>query len=156
MDGHKILVMGDERHLFQTIYWALEYKGYYVRLTPRPEAALAHLIEQDFDLMVAKLRMEDLQSLDVLKRARKLNPEVRIMVVSADCNVIIPLEAFQIEVDDYLLLPINPNKLISRVSQCLEKVAAVKAAKAPRGTGVRKKQELFSRIMITPVMLGVA
>ena len=151
MDGHKILVFGDERHLFQSICWALEYKGYCVRMTPRPEAALAHLIEQDFDLIVAKLRMEDLQSLDVLKRARKLNPEVGIMVVSPDCNVIIPLESLQIEIDDYLLLPITPNKLISRVGQCLEKLAAVKAAKAPMGRGVRKKQELFSRIMITPV-----
>jgi len=151
MARHKILVFGDERHLFQSICWALEYKGYCVRMTPRPEAALAHLIEQDFDLIVAKLRMEDLQSLDVLKRARKLNPEVGIMVVSPDCNVIIPLESLQIEIDDYLLLPITPNKLISRVGQCLEKLAAVKAAKAPMGRGVRKKQELFSRIMITPV-----
>jgi DNA-binding response OmpR family regulator len=151
MDRHTILVFGDERHLFQSICWALEYKGYCVRMTPRPEAALAHLIEQDFDLIVAKLRMEDLQSLDVLKRARKLNPEVGIMVVSPDCNVIIPLESLQIEIDDYLLLPITPNKLISRVGQCLEKLAAVKAAKAPMGRGVRKKQELFSRIMITPV-----
>jgi two-component system response regulator YesN len=113
-------------------------------MTPRPEAALAHLIEQDFDLIVAKLRMEDFQSLDVLKRARKLNPEVRIMVVSADCNVIFPLEAFQIEVDDYLLLPINPNKLISRVDQCLEKLAAVKAAKGPKGKRCQNKIKSYS------------
>ena len=73
--------------------------------------------------------MEDLESLDVLKRAKKLNPEVSIMVVSADGNAAFPLEAYQIEVDDYLLLPITPGELVRRVEPMSEKVAELKRAK---------------------------
>ncbi len=149
MEGHKILVLGDERHLFRTISWVLEHKGYDVSLTPRPEAALALLIEQEFELIIAKLQMEDLQALDVLKRAKKLNPEIRIMVVSADGNAAFPLEAFQIEVNDYLLVPVRPKELLRRVGQCLEQMMAVKMARA---VAVEKRvqinQELSSRIIL--------
>lgn len=149
MQVHKILVFGDGRHLFKTICWVLEYKGHFIRFVARPEFALALMIEQDFDLVIAKLHMEDLQSLDVLKRAKKLNPEVKIMVVSSDGNAAFPLEAFQIEVDDYLLLPITPRDLVRRVGQCLKKLAEIRAAKAPAGgKGLLLNKELWSRNML--------
>jgi DNA-binding response OmpR family regulator len=140
METDRILVFGDGSHLFRTISCVLEYQGYDVSQTPRPEIALALLIEQNYDLIIARLRMEDLQSLDVLKRAKKLNPEVSIPVVSDDSNVAFPLEAYQIEVNDYLLLPISPSELMRRMNLCLKKVAEVKRAKA--------NEQLSSRIML--------
>ena len=145
MEAHRILVFGDGRHLFRTISWVLGYKGYDVSLTPRPETALALLIEQNYDLIIAKLRMEDLESLDVLKRAKKLNPEVSLMVVSCDGNAAFPLEAYQIEVDDYLLLPINPGELLRRVGQCLKKVEELKQSKA---WVAKINEEFSSRILL--------
>ncbi len=142
MERRKILVMGDGGHLFRTIQWVLEYKGYEVRLAPNPETALALLIESDYDLIIAKVHMEDLPSLDVLKRAKRLNPEVRIMVVSSDGNAAFPLEAYRIEVEDYLLVPLASSQLMRRVEQCLQKTAAAAAARS------RINQELVSRIVI--------
>jgi DNA-binding NarL/FixJ family response regulator len=130
MNGHKILVMGDGSHLFRSIRWVLEYKGFQVSLAPNADAALVLLIEQNYDLLIAKLAMEDLQSLDVLKRARKLNPATKLIVASSDCNAVFPLEAYQIEVDDYLLLPMGASELMRRIGQCLKKVLESKAAKA--------------------------
>ncbi len=142
MDALKVLVFGDGRNLFQTIRWVLEYKGHRVSLAPNPEAALARLIDQNFDLIIAKLQMEDLPNLDVLKRAQKLNPQVSIMVVSGDLNAGFPLEAYQIKVDDYLLLPIMPSALLRRVGRCLEEIARQKQARlrvvAKRGANSEK------------------
>ncbi len=121
MDGLKILVLGDEKYLFRTLCWVLEYKGCDVRLAHRPEAALAFLIEQDFDFIIAKLHMEDLPCLDVLHRAQRLNQKMRIIVISPDVNAGFPLEAYRIEVDDYLLLPIRPRELVRQVCRCLGK-----------------------------------
>ncbi len=158
MNRQKILVLGDEQHLFRTICWALEYKGYYVRLTPRPEVALALLIEQDFDLIIAKLHMEDLPSLDVLHRAKKLNPEVKIIVVSSDGNAAFPLESYRIEVEDYLFLPTTPSELVRRLGRCLEKVAAVKSARAAaleREALIRQKASSKIMIMIHDIRSGL-
>jgi signal transduction histidine kinase len=62
---------------------------------------------------------------DVLKRAKRLNPEVKLMVVSGNHEVTFPPEAYQIEVDDYLLMPISPTELWRRVSKCLESLEIV-------------------------------
>ncbi len=125
MAKYEILLLGDGSHLFRTLAWVLEYKGYSVRAAATPEAALEALVKKNYDLVIAKLSVKEHDGLDVLKRARRLNPEVKIMVVSGNHEVTFPPEAYQIEVDDYLLMPVNPTELWRRVSHCLESLEVV-------------------------------
>jgi signal transduction histidine kinase len=120
MAKHDILLIGDGTNLLKTIGWVLDYKGFVVRVTASPEAALEALVKKNYDLVIAKLTTADRESLDILKRAKRLNPEVKIMVVSDKSDGIFPLEAFQVEADDYLLMPVSPPELWRRVSHCLE------------------------------------
>ena len=114
------MLIGDGTNLLKTIGWVLDYKGFAVKVTASPEAALEALVKKNYDLVIAKLTTADRESLDILKRAKRLNPEVKIMVVSDNSDAIFPLEAFQVEVDDYLLMPVSPPELWRRVSRCLE------------------------------------
>ena len=120
MVKHDILLIGDGTNLLKTIGWVLDYKGFVVRVAASPEAALEALVKKNYDLVIAKLTNADRESVDILKRAKRLNPEVKIMVVSGNNDAIFPLEAFQVEVDDYLLMPVSPPELWRRVSSCLE------------------------------------
>ncbi len=150
MNEHKILFVRDEQPLCQTIGWALEYRGYQVRSAASPEAATEALVKKNYDLVIAKLTREDIGTLEVLKRARKLNPAVKVMVIGADQHMTFPPEAYQIEVDDYLLMPISPTELWRRVSRCLEKVMDLEiAADSPvdrRGAGL--KEPVSNRVML--------
>jgi two-component system response regulator YesN len=125
MAQYKILLLGDGSHLFRTMAWVLEYKGYAVKPASSPEAALEALVKKNYDLVIAKLFMSDSDGVEVLKRAKRLNPEVKIMVVSGNHEVTFPPEAYQIDVDDYLLMPISPTEMWRRVSQCLESLEIV-------------------------------
>jgi signal transduction histidine kinase len=120
MAKHDILLIGDGTNLLKTIGWVLDYKGFVVKVTASPEAALEALVKKNYDLVIAKLTTVDRESLDILKRAKRLNPEVKIMVVSDNNDAIFPLEAFQVEADDYLLMPVSPPELWRRVNHCLE------------------------------------
>jgi two-component system, sensor histidine kinase and response regulator len=120
MARYDILLIGDGTTFLKTIGWVLDYKGFAVKVTASPEAALEALVKKNYDLVIAKLTTDDLESLDILKRAKRLNPEVKIMVVSGNNAAIFPLEAYEIEVDDYLLMPVSPPELWRRVSHCLE------------------------------------
>ena len=120
MARYDILLIGDGTNLLKTIGWVLDYKGFAVKVTASPEAALEALVKKNYDLVIAKLTTDDRESLDILKRAKRLNPEVKIMVVSGNNDAIFPLEAYQVEVDDYLLMPVSPPELWRRVSHCLE------------------------------------
>ena len=120
MAKYDILLIGDDTDLLKTIGWVLDYKGFAVKVTASPEAALEALVKKNYDLVIAKLTTDDRESLDILQRARRLNPEVKLMVVSGNNDAIFPLEAYQIDVDDYLLMPVSPAELWRRVSRCLE------------------------------------
>lgn len=120
MAKHDILLIGDGTNLLKTIGWVLDYKGFAVKVAASPEAALEALVKKNYDLVIAKLTSADRESLDILQRAKRLNPEVKTMVVSEKNDAIFPLEAYQVEVDDYLLMPLSPPELWRRVSHCLE------------------------------------
>ncbi len=125
MAKYEILLIGDGSHLFRTMGWVLEYKGFSVRATGSPEAALEALVKKNYDLVIAKLSREEMEYLEVLKRARRMNPEVKVMVVSGNHEVTFPLEAYEIEFDDYLLMPVSPTELWRRVNNCLEGLEVV-------------------------------
>jgi two-component system, sensor histidine kinase and response regulator len=120
MARYDILLIGDGTNLLKTIGWVLDYKGFAVKVTASPEAALEAMVKKNYDLVIARLSTDDLESLDILKRARRLNPEVKIMAVSGNNAAIFPLEAYEIEIDDYLLMPVSPPELWRRVSRCLD------------------------------------
>jgi two-component system, sensor histidine kinase and response regulator len=119
MANYDILVIGDDTNLLKTLGWVLIYKGFAVKVTATPEAALEALVKKNYDLVIARLSMGDRESLDLLQRARQLNPEAKIMAVSNNSATTFPLKAYQIDVDDYLLMPVSPAELWRRVSSCL-------------------------------------
>lgn len=120
MTKYDILLIGDGTDLLKTIGWILDYKGFAVKVTGTPAAALEALVKKNYDLVIAKLTADDRESLDILQQARRISPEVKAMVVSGHDDVIFPPEAYELEVDDYLLMPVSPMELWRRVSRCLE------------------------------------
>ncbi|MBM4274252.1 MAG: response regulator [Deltaproteobacteria bacterium] len=125
MDGYDILLVGDGSNLFWTLTWALGHKGYRIRSAAQLEAALEALVKKNFDLIIARLTKEDKDILGVLKRAKFLNPAAKVMVVN-DQHQIFPWEAYEMNLDDYVMMPITPAELRRRVCRCLEKEAPEK------------------------------
>jgi two-component system, sensor histidine kinase and response regulator len=125
MAKYDILLIGDGTNLLNMIGWVLEYKGYAVTVTACPEAALEALVTKNYDLVVAKVSAADLDGVDILRRARRLNPAVKVMAISGNQEGIFPLEAFQVDVDDYILMPVSPAELWRRVNRCLEDLEVV-------------------------------
>ena len=140
MAKYDILLFSDGTKLLQTIGWVLEYKGFAVKTATNPEAALEALVRKNYDLVVAKLTTDDPKGLDILKRAKRLNPEVKVMVVSGNHDAIFPLEAYEIEVEDYLLMPVSPPELWRRVSRCLEGREARGPSAGASGDSLRAKR----------------
>lgn len=125
MDGYDILLVGDGSNLFWTLTWALGYKGYRVRSAAESEAALKALVKKNFDLIIVRLTQEDKDILGVLKRAKTLNPAVKIMVVNGQHQAF-PRKAYEMDLDDYIMMPITPAELRRRVGRCLENEASEK------------------------------
>jgi signal transduction histidine kinase len=150
MAKFEILLLGDSSHLFRTIAWVLEYKGYAVKAAASPEAAIEALVKKNYDLVITKLSANEHDGLDVLKRARKLNPRVKVMVIAGAHDLVLPLEAYQIAIDDYILMPVSPAELWRRVNGCLESLEIVdlKPSRPAAQAATPVNERVWNRLMI--------
>lgn len=124
MADYEILLLDDGSPVFRTLAWVLAYKGHQVTRATAPQVFQETLQARDFDLIIAQLTSDRADELEVLKKAKKLNPQVLVMVLSGDHQMAFPLEAYAMEIDDYVLMPCPQAGLWRRVAACLERLAS--------------------------------
>lgn len=79
-----ILVVDDSSYARRVMRKNLEAAGHEVLEADGGMAALETYFLKRPDVVLLDLTMEDLSGLDVLKKLREVNPDVRVIVVSAD------------------------------------------------------------------------
>jgi len=119
MAAFEILLWDDGTPLFRTLSWALDCNGYGVATMSVPETAIEALATKKYDLLIARLPLGPDNGLGVVKRAKNLNPKIRVIVVGNDDQVAFPLQAYRLKIDDYILMPCTPAELWRRVSNFL-------------------------------------
>jgi DNA-binding NtrC family response regulator len=72
-----------------------------------PEAGLARLREQPFDVLVTDLRMPGIDGLEVLRRAQAIRPSCETIVITAHASVGTAREALKRGAADYLTKPFS-------------------------------------------------
>jgi DNA-binding NtrC family response regulator len=117
----RILVAEDERNLCRLIETALAEAGYEVAVAFGGDAAIHELRARPFDLVVSDMRMPGASGAAVLQQARSIAnpPDVILMTAFGDTR-----EAVQLMKDgaaDYLLKDFDPDELVARVRQVLER-----------------------------------
>src|SRR5208337_3542858 len=120
MAKYKILLLGDGSHSFRTMGWVLEYKGFSIKALRGPEAALEALVKKNYDLIIANLSREEKDYLAVLGQAKKINPSTKVMLITDRLDLAFPLDAYNIDINDYIIMPVSANEFCRRVATCLE------------------------------------
>ncbi len=131
MADYEILLLDEGSPVFRTLAWILAYKGHQVTRATAPQVFQETLQAKDFDLIIAQLTSDRADELEVLKKAKKLNPQVLVMVLSGDHQMAFPLEAYAMEIDDYVLMPCPQAGLWRRVAACLERLASQRRKLSP-------------------------
>jgi DNA-binding response OmpR family regulator len=115
----EILLVDEKVPINSAIGFILQTKDYLVMLTPDAETAFKELDNYSFDLMLVYLNGYEKDKLDLLRQANRRSPQTKVMIVANPQRMTLPLEAFQMEVDDYLLTPFSALELCRRVKHCL-------------------------------------
>jgi DNA-binding NtrC family response regulator len=120
MDG-RILVVDDEPRMGPMLRRTLASVGLEVECFVDPEAGLARLREQSFDVLVTDLRMPGMDGLEVLRRARAIRPACETIVITAHASVGSAREALKHGAVDYLTKPFSvEQELIPVIRSVLE------------------------------------
>ena len=103
----KILVVDDEPQAVELLEEFLTAKGYTVVGASGGEEALRRLKEERPHLMLLDIRMPVMDGLEVLRRAREIDREVGIIMVTAVSEENTGREALRMGAYDYITKPLD-------------------------------------------------
>jgi len=132
MIPEEILIVNDGSLLLKMIGGLLEHKGYHLSLTDSPEEALVRLSSRNIVLVVMKLNGRDTDRLAVMHMVKELHGGAKLIVVGDQAHL--PAEIFEIDADDYVILPCRVAEIWRRLARCLE--APVTLPGVPREDGL--------------------
>ncbi len=116
----RIAVLDDERRMVDIVGMVLRREGYDVSTFVDPHEALAALEKQPFDLLLTDLRMPGLDGVEVLRRARALEPELPIILITAHASVATAIAAMRSGAFDYVEKPFDNTELRTLVKRALD------------------------------------
>lgn len=95
-------------------------EGYEVKSAETGRQANAMLGEQAFDLVLCDIRLGDISGLDVLRKAKAVNPETVVIMISAYATAENAVEAMNEGAYDYVPKPFDNDELKQTISKALE------------------------------------
>jgi len=116
----RIAVLDDEPRMVDILGMVLRREGYPVETFSEPGAALAALEKQPFDLLLTDLKMPGIDGVDVLARARELDPELPVILITAHATLQTAVEAMRRGAFDYVEKPFDNTELKTLVKRALD------------------------------------
>ena len=130
--NYNILLVDDDSHMLEVIDEILVEENYQVIMATSGEAAIELLNTKDFDLVITDLNMGKANGIAVLKRAKELNHETVVIIMTGNTDVAFAIEALRLDADDYLLKPFNIDYFLDRVSIALRNWETHEALRSQR------------------------
>jgi DNA-binding NtrC family response regulator len=121
MAGDTILVIDDEASQREAVGGYLRKRGFTVLQADNGRRGLEILQGQVVDLVITDLRMPELDGMGVLEAARKTNPDIGVVLVTAFGSVDGAVDAMQEGAFHYLEKPIDLDELDEIVDRALER-----------------------------------
>jgi two-component system response regulator AtoC len=122
----RILVVDDEPSMRLTLTMLLRGEGWTVREAAGVSPAVALLDQDPFDVVITDLRMDGEGGLEVLKTAKRVNPQTEVLILTAFGSIGSAVEAVKLGAFDYLAKPFEPEKLVLAVRKALERRALIR------------------------------
>jgi len=120
MSNHKILIIDDEPAQVQALAGFLKKKGFDVEKANAGLDGLKIVERQTIDLIITDFKMPDIDGIEVLKRAKAINPEIDVIVMTAFGSIESATEAMRAGAIDYLTKPVNLDQLEILIHKALE------------------------------------
>jgi len=147
MPSSTILVADDDRAIRTVLSQALGRQGYEVRTAGNAATLWRWVADGLGDLVITDVVLPDENGLDLIPRIKKLRPEMRIVVMSAQNTLLTAVKATERGAFEYLPKPFDLKELVGVVERALKAPRA--SAAAP---GEAEPEETLPLIGRSPAM----
>src|SRR5919205_943844 len=119
MTASTILVADDDRAIRTVLNQALARLGHDVRMTGNAATLWRWVADGEGDLVITDVIMPDENGLDLIPRIKKMRPELRVIVMSAQSTLLTAVKATERGAFEYLPKPFDLRELVSVVERAL-------------------------------------
>ncbi len=120
-EGIRVLIVDDEKAHAEVVGEALERQGYEITLAASGNAGSRQIDQEDFDIILTDLRMADLGGMEILKKARQVQPDCEVLVITGHGDVKTAVEAIKHGASNYLTKPLDMAELRVLVEKAAER-----------------------------------
>src|SRR5271168_4942872 len=114
-----VLIADDDRSIRTVLTQALGRSGYQVRSTGNAATLWRWVEDGEGDLVITDVVMPDENGLDLIPRIKRLRPEMRVIVMSAQNTLMTAVKATERGAFEYLPKPFDLRELITVVERAL-------------------------------------
>jgi len=118
-----ILIVDDEESVRDSLYnWFIE-DGYRVETAENARKALTLLESDQFDIILADIKMPGMDGLEMLRRIKSIKPESIIIIMTAFATVDTAVKALKDGAYDYVTKPFDPDDLTHLIRNATKQIS---------------------------------
>jgi len=118
----RILVVDDEKAMLLALKGLLTREGYQVETASSGEEAVRRIETGSFHVVITDLSMGGMSGMQLLERARAVDPELAVLMITAYGSEKIAVQAMKLGAVDYIPKPFDNDELRLVVQRCMETV----------------------------------
>ena len=115
----RILVVDDEVGIVEVLRAIFRREGYRVKTACSAAEAIEALEDETYELMVSDVRMDPVDGIELLGKAREMQPHLAVIMMTAYAAVETAVEAMRKGAFDYICKPFKVDELLLTVQRAL-------------------------------------
>ncbi|TWF38913.1 DNA-binding NtrC family response regulator [Chitinophaga polysaccharea] len=127
-----ILIIDDEKSIRKTLTEILSYEGYKVDEAADGMEGFKMFQAKSYDAVLCDIKMPKMDGLEFLEKAREVNADIPIIMVSGHGNIDTAVDAVKKGAYDYISKPPDLNRLLITLRNAMDKTTLVTETKTLR------------------------
>lgn len=115
----RVLVVDDEESVRELLTRTLRLAEYEVETVADGASGLERLRQGPCDLLIADLRMPGMDGLSLIREARRLHPQLPVIIITGYSSEASAIEAVNLGVNGYLIKPFRVSQVLAAVARTL-------------------------------------
>jgi excisionase family DNA binding protein len=119
-EGRRVLVVDDEESIRELLSKTLAIERYEVDTAVDAAGALDRMRSSEYDLLIADLKMPGMDGLTLIRKAKSLNADLRIIIITGYSSESSAIEAVNLGVNGYLTKPFPIPEVLAAAAKALQ------------------------------------
>ena len=122
----RVLVIDDNRPHAETVAEILDDAGYQCVIATSGSAGAKKIEQEEFDVILTDLKMEDLDGLALLRKAKQELPDAEVVLITGHGNIKTAVEAIKQGAAHYLTKPLDIEQFFNVLEEVMQSTSSAK------------------------------